>query len=193
MELTKDSRHSVDLVMPTHRPYENNLHHLVTDFLDRDYDYWLSIDSDNPPYGGNPLDLIDYDKDIMGLPTPVWHWTGEKKGERPIYYNVYRKHGDGSEGYKEWLPQEGLQQVDAVGTGCFLVARRVFEDAEMRKGAFTRKLYPDGTVERGNDISFCERARERGWEVWAHFDYPCDHYSELSLNEILRVLRDYHG
>jgi hypothetical protein len=60
----------------------------------------------------------------------------------------------------------------------------------MRKGAFTRKLNPDGTVERGNDISFCERARYYGFEVWAHFDYRCQHFNELEMHEVIRA---FHG
>ena len=70
-----------------------------------------------------------------------------------------------------------------------MFARRVFEDPEMRKGAFTRKLNPDGTVDRGNDISFCERARERGWEIWAHYGYAAEHLCEVPLNEVSRAFK----
>jgi len=58
----------------------------------------------------------------------------------------------------------------------------------MQKGAFTRKLNPDGTVDKGNDISFCERAREAGFGIFAHFDYPCDHMCEISLLECIRAI-----
>jgi hypothetical protein len=150
-------------------------------------DYWLSFDSDNPPMR-NPLELIALDKDIIGLPTPIWHFTGEIPSERPIYWSAYKKKGE--EGYTEYNPKEGLQRVSAIGTGCFLVARRVFEDPEMRKGPFVRKLNPDGTVDRGNDISFCERATDRGFEIWAHFDFPCMHFNELELNEVVRAFKN---
>lgn len=185
--LSMDKRYKVKIEWPSNKPYENNLHHIVKDFLEGGYDYWLSMDADNPPLE-NPLDLVALDKDIIGLPTPIWHYNG-KPGERPIYWNVYKIHGDGSKGYNEWQPREGLQKVDAIGTGCFLIARRVFEDPNMQNGAFTRKLNPNGTVERGNDISFCERARECGFEVWAHFDYPCNHFSEIELNEVARAIK----
>ena len=157
----------------------------MRDFLKGDYDYWLSFDSDNPPTQ-NPLDLVEYDRDIIGCPTPVWHFDGKHKGERPIYWNVYdyvKEKG----AYREYAKKEGLQKVDAVGTGCVLFARRVFENPEMQKGAFTRKLYPDGRVGKGNDISFCERAREQGFEIYAHFGYPCLHFNELELTEVIRA------
>ena len=182
--LVHDPRYHVSLTCPTHVPFENNLHHIVNDFMAGNYDYWMSIDADNPP-ASNPLDLIAYDRDIMGLPTPVWHYVG-KEGEQPIYWNAYRYDEDAL-AYRPWLPQEGLQKVDAVGTGCFIVARRVFEDFEMRKGPFLRKTNPDGTVERGNDLAFCERATARGHEIWCHFDYHCMHFSELELTEVIRA------
>ena len=166
-------RVSGDLIMPTNNPFENNLHHIVNDILKRDYDYWISFDSDNPPIK-NPVDLIFLDKDIIGCPTPIWHHTGEESaGERPLYYNVY-DYVPEEDAYKEHRPCEGLQYVEAIGTGCFVVARRVLEHPDMQKGCFTRKLNADGTVNKGNDISFCERAKECHFEIYAHYGYPCN-------------------
>jgi hypothetical protein len=128
-------------------------------------------------------DLIELDKDFIGLPTPVWHFNKatQKPGESPVYWNVYRKDPKGSDAYVEWHPREGLQKVDAVGTGCFIVARKVFLDPKMQQGPFIRKTYPDGRVNKGNDISFCERMRENGWEVWAHLDYDTKNKKDRSL------------
>jgi len=64
LKLQKDTRFNLTFILPTHNPYENNLHHIVKDFLTGDYDYWLSFDSDNPPIN-NPLDLVGLDKDII--------------------------------------------------------------------------------------------------------------------------------
>lgn len=187
LKLQKDTRYDLTFILPTHNPLENNLHHIVKDFIEGDYDFWLSFDSDNPPTQ-NPLDLVELDRDVIGCPTPVWHNDGKHKGDRPIYWNAYDYVGE--EGYKEHQDKNGLQKVDAVGTGCVLYARRVFENKEMQKGAFTRKLYPDGRVEKGNDISFCERAREQNFEVYCHFGYPCLHFNELELTEVIRAFND---
>lgn len=184
--LLRDGRHQVDVITPTHNPYENNLHHIVNEVIQKECDYWISIDSDNPPMK-NPLDLIELDMDIIGLPTPVWHFEDKVKGERPIYYNAYDYVGE--EGYKEHMPRDGLQHVDAVGTGCFVIARRVFEHPRMRKAPFQRQYNDDGTVHKGNDISFCERATSCGFDVWCHYDYPCMHFKELELNEVVRAFR----
>lgn len=190
MLLLTDGRHKVNIIMPSHKPYVNNLHHVLNDFMEGDYDFWLNIDSDNPPIQ-NPLDLVQLDRDIIGLPTPIWHYTGN--GERPVYWNAYN-YDETTGAYKEHQEKEGLQRVDAVGTGCILMSRRVFEKPEMRKAPFMREWNEDGTVEKGNDIKFCERARENGYEIYAHFDYPCDHFSELSLSETVGAFKNmYEG
>ncbi len=186
--LLTDKRHECVIIYPTHNPYENNLHHIVNDFMASDYDFWLNIDSDNPPMN-NPLDLVTYNLDVIGLPTPVWHFTEQIKGERPIYENAY-KYVPEKDAYTEWPTKEKLQIVDAVGTGCVLYARRVFENPEMRKAPFQRIWNEDGTVERGNDISFCERAKKQGFQIFAHYDYRCMHFNELELHEVLRA---FHG
>ena len=182
-----DPRFRVSLDLPCYVPFENGLAHTVNLLMKGDWEWWLSIDADNPPMR-NPLDLIELDRDIMGCPTPVYHYTGEQPGERPIYWNAYQF--DAPTGlYREWPVKEGLQRVDAVGTGCILINRRVFEHPEMRKGPFMRRWNEDGTVERGNDIAFCERAREHGFEIWCHFDYPAEHMVEVPLNEISKAFK----
>lgn len=189
--LLSDKRHDLKLIIPTNNPFENNLHHCVNQFVNESYDFWLTIDADNPPMN-NPLDLIDYDLDIVGLPTPVVHFNREKLGERPVYYNAYKYVKD-KDAYTEWPSKRGLQMVDAVGTGCVLFSKRVFQNENMKKGAFVRKLNPDGTVEKGNDISFSERAKENGFEIYAHFGYPCRHYNEVDAIEMIEQWMSYKG
>lgn len=190
LRLMQDKR--VKIILPTHNPLENNQHHIVNQFMDEGHDFWLSMDSDNPPVK-NPLDLVELDKDIIGLPTPVWHYTGkEGPGERPIYLNGY-DYVPEKDAYKEHRPMDGLQRVDAFGTGCFLVSRRVFENPEMRKAPFERQLNPDGTVNKGNDISFSERARKQGFEIYMHYDYTCMHFVELELTEVSRAFDNLYN
>lgn len=185
--LLSDKRYDIKPILPSHNPFENNLNRIVRDFVEGDYEFWLSMDADNPPLaGGNPLDAIAFDKDIIGFPTPVWHYEGKVPGERPLYYNGYVKSTE-SDGYKENQIRQGLVEVDAVGTGCFLVARRVFDHPDMLKGPFLRVYNEYGIVERGNDIAFCERAKAAGFRIWCDYDRPCMHFNELELNEVVQA------
>jgi len=187
LKLDRDNRgHQLGFEFPTNRPFENTLHHIVMDFVKSPYEFWLLINDDNPPKQ-NPLELIDLNLDIIGLPTPIWYYQG-KPGERPIYWNAYRYVPD-KDAYREWLPRDGLQEVDAVGTGCVLFHRRVFENKFMQRGAFRRTTDKNGRVIKGNDLAFCERARKHGFKVWCHFNYPCDHrVKELELNSVAKAI-----
>lgn len=185
MLLLQDPRYKFNIIMPTIKPIENSFHRIVNEFMDGDYKFWLNIDADNPPIN-NPLDLIELDLDIVGCPTPVWHFTNKVDNQKPIYENAY-KYLPEKDSYTEWPDKDGLQEVDAVGAGCMIIARRVFENPEMRKAPFQRKCNPDGTVRRGLDISFCERARKQGFKIFAHYNYRCMHFEELELNEIMQA------
>ena len=175
--------------MPSHRPYENNLHHIVNDVLEGGHDFWLNIDADNPPER-NPLELVALNKDVIGCPTPITHFDGKGSGDSPVLWNAF-DYCPEHDSYKPHRTMRGLRKVDVVGTGCVLFSRRVFEHPEMQKGCFTRKLNKDGTVDRGNDFSFCERARENGFEIYAHYDYFCGHFSEMEINEMVKHFREF--
>lgn len=191
LKMQHDTRYRLRIAHPSHSPSDNNRHHIFNDFLAGGEDYLLMIDSDNPPIN-NPLDLIEMDRDIMGFPTPVWHFTGKIKGERPIYENVYKYVPD-EDAYTEWPIKDGLQKVDAIGTGCILIARRVLEHPGMRKGANQRTLNEDGTVNKGGDIMFCETARQCGFNVYAHYNYRCQHFVELELQEVARAFGELYN
>jgi len=188
IRLLQDPRFVVRHDCPTHRPFENNLHHCIQDFLKGGEDFWLSIDSDNPPTA-NVLDRVLDDLDFVGFPTPVYHNTNN--GERPYYWNAYRRNHK-EDGYNEWQPQQGLQRVDAVGTGCFLSARRVFEHPAMA-APFQRRCDDEGRVIRGNDLAFCERAVSAGFSIYADFDRPCDHFVTVPMVELIHSVNTLKG
>lgn len=185
LKLQQDGRYLLKIIMPSIKPYEVSLNSIVIDLLNGDEAFWLNIDDDNPPVN-NPLDLIQLDRDVIGLPTPIWH--NEKPGDRPIYWNTY-DYDKNANAYREHQIQDGLQKVDAVGTGCFLASRRVFEHPNMQNGCFLREYDNKGLVTRGNDMAFCERAIENGFSIWTHSDYRCDQFSELSLEECFNAFK----
>lgn len=183
LKLLSDRRVRSTVIFPTWVPYEHNLNRIAEDMLDKEYDVWLNIDSDNPPIN-NPLDLLDLDLDVVGCPTPQYHFTG-KEGERPVYWVACDRV---PEGYKEHDPKSGLQEVDAVGSGCWMVRRRVL--LSISQPIFERVYDNRGRVDRGPDFRFCEKAKEVGFRVWAHYDYPCRHFKEVELTEAMQA---FHG
>lgn len=177
----------VRVIYPSWNPFEHGLHRIVVDFLKvhTDCTHWLHIDADNPPIN-NPLELLEYDRDIIGLPTPIIHINDKKPGEFPVCINAW-DYVPEEDAYREHRPKEGLQRVDAIGTGCFLISKRVFLHPEMQKGAFQRTYYENGIVNKGNDIAFSERARMCGFEIFCHYGYICHHFKEVEILELMNA------
>jgi hypothetical protein len=180
--LMRDRRVALDIIRPSAVPYENNLNRVIKLILESDYDYWLNIDDDQAPIA-NPLDLIQLDKDIIGCPTPSIKLG--QNGKHPFFWSVYSQD---SEGYRPYVvkPNLGnLQEVDAVGSGCMLVARRVLE---VTKQPMLRRYDEFGMVSMGADLSFCNKAKSQGFKIWAHYDYLCSHYRAVDILEVMRAI-----
>lgn len=179
-KISQDDRYEVDIKYPSKTPYYINVNSSLNNiFLEGDYTHWLTVDVDNPPLR-NPLDLIELDKDIIGCVTPQFD------GDMIFPVAMYKTYNDE---YKV-IPAEkqvSLQQVDAIGSGCMLTKREVVEAVKDDDEGIIWKQTPDedGTSKRTGDFNFCDRARDLGFEVWAHFDYDCDHIKTHSLNDIL--------
>jgi len=173
---THDPRYQVKITYPGDRPIANNRNKIVLKFLEGDWDYLLMLDDDTVPHR-NPLDLIEHDKDVIGYPYPQWN-------EGDIYWLAMDQDGDG---YKPIPPARryGLQQVDALGTGCILIKRSVLEAV---RAPFMRKWSEDGIAELGLDFYFCQKAIEAGFEVWCDWRAPCSHFKTLDLIEVLGLL-----
>ena len=160
---------------------EHSRNMMVKQFLEEtDADYLLMMDSDNTP-SRNPLELMALDKDIMICPTPMYRAANTDAGVR-LSWNVLRWDGEHFQPHEDC---EGLQKVDAGGTGCMMIHRRVLEGMP---NPFERIFDDEGLVMYGSDLWFCKKAGDRGFETWAHFDYPCHHYKEMDLLGVMRML-----
>lgn len=182
-----DQRYDVRIHLPIAVPLENNQHRIINKMKEEEYDFWLSFDDDTAVMG-NPLDLVELNKDIIGCPYPLFTDTGIKSVKHMHWAGYDKATGDDEGTFKEHRPMKGLQEVDAIGGGCFLIARRVFEGPVMSKGAFTRFTNEDGTVKMGNDMSFCKRAKDCGFKIFCHYDYPCAHIKEIDLAYVLMMV-----
>lgn len=66
----------------------------------------------------------------------------------------------------------------AVGTGLMLIDMRVFEKMEQPWFAFSH--HPDGSLDYGEDVWFCKRVREAGFEVWCDPTIPVGHIGDFA-------------
>lgn len=170
----RESPYEVTLEFHNHRPYEHALNLIAQRATAEGYDWWLQLDDDECPTR-NPLDLIEFDKDVVNCPAPAW--MPDRGISSPVVWLVFDE-VDG--GFRPHSPCEGLQMVDQVNSGATLIARRVFSTIENPFGCEWRH----GLKTAGPDIAFCRRARAAGFEIWAHYGYPCHHWNVIDLTEL---------
>lgn len=181
LQMSHDDRFEIKIRRHFLRPSSYNRNNIVKEFLKTDCNYLLCIDHDTVPMK-NPLDLVYLDKDVIGCPYPQI-----KDGE--LGWLVMRKVEDG---YKQ-MPTEtrsGLLEVDAVGSGVILMARRVLEKVKI---PFERKWNDEGVPIKGLDFYFCDKAKDLGFKIFAHWEYPCSHFKEIDLIQVLRWLGENNG
>ena len=186
-------REMVDTVLPTigktkgvvttleklnktwHHPISSNRNRIVKRFLATDNDYLMMIDDDVVPLC-NPAYFAFADKDVIGFPAKV------RQVDRQLNWVAYVKNPD----RRDYAPVDftkvdqsvELLSVDAVGTGCILIHRRVLENM---KAPFHIHFDEDGILTTGTDFAFCERAKEAGFEIFTTPRRVCEHFKELGM------------
>lgn len=151
---------------------------ILAAFLDSPHDTLLMVDDDVVP---NP-NLTDLAKilrsidgaGIVGAPCPI------ALPNLPILPNVYTI--DTETGYyaidlKSSLSQvfEPVREVGAIGFGAVAIGRQLAES----QPRFENRYDPEGVAYMGEDIDYCVRAREIGYDTYAAFELLCDHRMEL--------------
>jgi hypothetical protein len=154
-------------------PIDRNRTHLVDLALkDPNMTHLLFIDTDIVPNDKNFLDImVSYDLPILGLLC-----TKKTAPFEPILYKasspVEERVNDFWVGFKE-----GLNEVDATGTGCLLVKREVFE--KMSKPYFRFAAAYEQGLYQSEDIYFLENAKKLGYKVYVDTKHTCLHYGSV--------------
>lgn len=158
-------RQKAAIFMPQAKPHDHCRNIIVNEFLKTDCEWLLMVDSDVvPPM--NVLDMIDNNVPVCsayvctfsnGELVPV----GMTKTENGYCHNFDKT-------------EKGLNKVDAVGTGCILIRRDVFD--KLGKPYF-KFVYEDGLLINGEDFDFSERVGE----VYFDTRYVCKHYTTIAI------------
>jgi hypothetical protein len=166
-----ERRYNIDMNYSDAQPIANNRNRVALATREMDADFLLTVDSDMVPLF-NPFDYVEYDLDVLGFPYPTWRVNAAA----PLFW--YPGEPDGS----------GLRQVEDVGGGCMLIARRVLEHPAMR-APFMDAWDEDGRRVKPEDTTFCGRAKEAGFEVWCCFDVATEHFKPVALAALWRYIR----
>jgi hypothetical protein len=159
------------------RPSENCRNQTVKDALEGGFDYLISIDHDTVP-NGNVNSLASLGLDVVGCAYPQWNISCP---EFPVYLLGMDRVENG---YKEHKEKDGLQEVDAVGSGAICISRAVLESV---REPFLRR-WEDGFAVTGLDFFFCEKAKEKGFRVWCDYGMKASHFKEVNLLDAYNAL-----
>lgn len=166
---------------PSARPIANNRNTIAKKFLESDCDVLGMIDSDMGPFV-NPFGLLDYNKDVIGMVYPG-------AGKDGIRFHVYKLDEKNPDGFHlvQYPPEtrNGLQMVDGIGTGCIFIRRRVLE---VVKRPFEDIFDEDGILLTNDDLAFCKKCREAGFEIWTHWDYVSSHWKRVDLMQMANLI-----
>ena len=154
---------------------------IAMEALKHGYDYLFFIDADNPVPRDTLVKLLEDDKDVVGV--PYLKRKPNEKGEHTLCAFYMRRQG----GMRLYDPiktfREGgyLHRIDACGTGCMLIKRKVLEEVNKRHpnkpfqfGNLISFNEGDKTIDiakglkrtMSEDLEFCERAADAGFEIW---------------------------
>jgi glycosyltransferase involved in cell wall biosynthesis len=186
-EIAEKYKDSIQLVYP--KTCANRFGHdfarneIVKEFLDTDCDILWFLDSDIAP-PSHILDLITLHQDkwlVAGAPYPVL-MTQKGFQARQITFCVYK--GSNGKGLSPAsIPDEGIDLVDGVATGCLFIKREVFNHLE--KPYFEFKHNPESreTVE-GEDLGFCLKLQKLGIPFFVDYSMACKHQKTVCLLEM---------
>lgn len=130
-----------------------------------DYVMWLDSDMTFPPT--LMLDLIAQDKDIV---------TGICAMRRKPFLPCIFKEDDGYKAITEW--SDRLFEVDACGFGAVLTKVSVLEKMFDTYQTCFQPIYGFG-----EDLSFCKRAKELGYKIYANPNVEIGHIGKTIVTK----------
>lgn len=77
-------------------------------------------------------------------------------------------------------------KVSYCGFGIMLVKYEVFEKLEW---PYWKNEHRPGQVTKGEDVYFCHKAQEAGYDIWCEPKVKCDHLRMASLLSVAKNLK----
>jgi len=141
---------------------------LLETAIEHSFTHIFFIDDDNIVHPDSLNRLLELDKDIIGCVYP------KRDGKGHV---VLKRDKDK---YIQYENDSHLQQVDAIGMGCTLIKLEVLK--KMRDNYKHPFEYLTEPRKLGEDVTFCERAKSLGLEVWALNEFSTGHIGNKTIH-----------
>jgi hypothetical protein len=131
------------------------------EILDKAVGEWLCmIDDDQVFHADILMKLLARDKDVIAPLILERHFPYKPVAFRNI------------NGERQSVLMNGLQEVDALGTGIFLMKRKVWETVG--------KFRYSGEVIK-EDLDYCQRIKAAGFSIFCDFSLPAGHMTPFAV------------
>ncbi len=130
---------------------------LVDIFLKSDFDYIWWVDSDMKFPIDAPLRLLARNKDIVGCN------YRRRRFPNPNFTGMMGSTGKFTE-FQTTDNSPAMELIDVLPHGMVLVKREVYE--KLPQPHYIQDYVPSLNLEIGEDIYFCQKAQQHGYEVW---------------------------
>lgn len=144
---------------------------LVEKFLATEDTHLLMLDADTVPPPDGVKKLVDADRDIISGMTPVIQ-------ENEIFSNVWIDGKQLALNDVAFKDPNGLIHAQGVGASFILIHRKVFEKLE---APYFYDLWSKEGQYISEDIEFCNRAKEAGFDILVHAGVRCRHFKSVLL------------
>jgi GT2 family glycosyltransferase len=149
---------------------------------DQPLTHLLMIDSDTVPEDDAIERLLSHHQPVVSGLTPIINFD-EKTKQWETFDNCFTEvETDEAGNKKTFIPvrHTGLHKIIRCGGACLLVDRKVFE--KVAKPYFLFDYNEDATVhKRSEDIYFCDKVREAGFQLYADSDVTCAHEKKIMI------------
>jgi len=126
-------------------------------FLKSDFDYIWWVDSDMKFPIDAPIRLLKRGKAIVGCN------YRRRRFPNPNFTGMMGTNGNFTE-FQTTDDSPPMELIDVLPHGCVLVHRSVYE--KMPQPHYLQEYIPELNLEIGEDIYFCQKAQQAGFEVW---------------------------
>ncbi len=152
----------------------DQIRNLIADWVVKGFDYLFSVDSDIAFDPDTLKKLLAHDKDIVsGL------YIQRKLGQHILEIYEDNQYGGVSNiGYSK-IKGRGLVPIAGCGFGCVLVKSKVMRDIGYPQFRYHSALDHRNTV--SEDVDFCKKARNRGFEIFADTTILCRHIGQTTF------------
>lgn len=150
---------------------------VIKDFLKSDCTHLFFVDSDTVPPLSALNELVMFDKDIACGVTPM-HILGKGCWSVSKILNP--------NGTIEWLTELPAEpfKIKATGGTTIMVKRNVIEKIGW---PWFLTVYNENGDRIGEDVNFCRKVNEAGFNIWCLPNIKCRHFQTRDLGEILSL------